>query len=1399
MRKKLSVVKRMLAFVLTFAMAFTAISWRDVGEVMADEGEKSFTLYYYCEDEDVEKLYMNIWNHTGLEFAAGVTKDTSWEWKNPQGIFQSVDQKENWYSIDLTITPNQNDGFDIYKNDGNTNIGKYDNQWNNTDAYAILVGGTSETYAMKDGKVYTSIEEAEGITTSSAVENYITNGTFESAEDLTGWKLTSNLKDQSETLELGTATNCGITSGNAAYVVNNGSQGSDTFLTTTISTLPAGTYKFTAYVMGNGFTEAYPVIDGAAKWGDDNKVTSPGWKGATDEWSKVQYKFTIEESTDDFVVGLYMWTLSKESNPDWSCIDDVSLVPVNEEEVTYDLSVSASKKSYITVGDTVTLTANMTCSNESQVELGEDCKLEWVVNDTLGGLTDAEFVNEEVINAGNQSKVQVKLPSKGVYYFTATLKSADDKELARYTIKLSTEDIENVYVEKLDLENDFIKGVDISSLEAELESGVKFYDFNGNVLDEAGFFEFLKECGINWVRIRVWNDPTDGNGNGYGGGNCDLTKAISMGKYATDAGLKVLIDFHYSDTWADPSRQLAPKAWKELPVDKRITEIEKYTKESVASLLSEGVDVGMVQIGNETTNTICDISENEGVDAGTAKKMQKMCEAFSAGSKGVREAAAAANKTIKVAIHIESPHKEGKYANYAAALDEFHVDYDVFASSYYPMWHGSLGNLNDVLSNIAKKYNKEVLVAETSWAYTYDDGDGWGNEDSEGKGYDQYEHSVQGQVNQLYDVTKTISETTGGIGVFYWEPAWIPVNYVYDDAGEFRQSAKDANVVAWETYGSGWATKACAEYDEEHVGEGGAWAGGSAVDNHAWFDWYGYPLASMKAFAYMASGNTTLEKVVRSVVANDLTVYLGDEVKTPSVSVRYNYGEDETISDVNWDQAAIEAACANGVGEYSITGNVTIAGKKYDVTFTLKIIKYNYLEKYNYSFEESGMWTITPNDPDKCRILGNDPHNGAKALKYDGELVEAGACQTIKLNKGIYTLGAYMQGNAQADGESYQIYVTVGNETKVADATPAGWYGDAGWQNPEIENIEIKSDNTSVTLGCKFTTTSSAWGTWDDFYLNKTGEVSDSGNGNGGSSSNTGSGAGSSSTPTSPADNKNDSTTTKNPDGTTTETKTETTTNESGKEVATTVTTKKDADGKVTGSTEVSTIAGAAKDTAVTVTVEKDAKGNVAEAAAEVTKKGTETEEGTKGTISAEVVQQIKEAAGSANVAITTSVTGADGKEKYSVTVDANDLVAGAKLTVVVKDAKTGKAVLVDAKQVKVTAKGNVSVVLPEGNDYTLIDAKEAAKVTKEILKTVAPAKTSATLKAGKTNTAKLSKKLDMDNVKKITYTTSKKGVVTVNKNGKVVAKKAGTATITIKVTLNNGKTKTVKMKYTVK
>ena len=1260
-----------------------------------------------------------------------------------------------------------------------------------------------------------------------AATNYVTNGDF--SVDPTTWNLTAELGgDSTETLELGKASGSGR-EGDAAYIANKGTADSNAYLTTTISSLPAGTYKFSAYVMGEGFGNAKPVINNAGIWDEQYMVTSPGWVSDASKWSKVEYTFNVDRAVEDYVVGLYFWTYSKDSK--WTCIDDVSVVEASEvdEEVTYDLSVTASKKSYIQQGDTVTLTAKYSASNGSAVTIGEEYKSYWYSSDdVMGGCSDVKFiegddvtVDEDNIATVSGNSIQVKLPSVGEYYITNNLKDKDGNELAFYTIKLSTKGIEDVYVEKLELDNDFIKGVDISSLEAELASGVNFYDFNGNKLDEAGFFNFLKECGVNWVRLRVWNDPKNGEGRGYGGGNCDLEKAKSMGKLATDAGLRVLIDFHYSDTWADPKRQYAPKAWQGQSVDERIASIESYTYASVKELIEAGVDVGMVQVGNETSNKICDIGENEGVSEGsTIKPMQKMCEAFNAGAKGVRKAAQEKSKTIKVAIHIESPQAEGKYANYAKALNEFNVAYDVFASSYYPMWHGSLENLQTVLSNIATTYNKEVLVAETSWAYTIEDGDGSGNED--GGQYNQYEHSVQGQVNQLCDVTKTIANTTNGIGVFYWEPAWIPVNYVYDDAGNWQESAKQANVVAWETHGSGWATTASAGYDAE-VGPNGEWAGGSSVDNHAWFDWYGYPLASLKAFKYMEEGKTTLPKSVWDVVADDVLAYVGMAFETPAVRIRYNYGEDKITQNVTWNQQEITDARNKGVGTYTIHGTVTDLGKTYDVSFELTIEKYNYLADKDYSFEDGkNAWTIEGGSESAVwKILANDPKSGSKALKYEKALTDARAYQTITLDKGTYTFGGYMQGAVKADGESYEIFVTIGDNTKTASATPADW---AVWQNPEITDIEITANNTPVTVGCKVTTTSGAWGTWDDFYINKTSIDDESGNGDNGSTgeNNSGSNNAGGSTPSTPSpETKPDNTTETKPDGSTVETKTETKpdgtkvetvtetaidgskvetkkeseTNTAGKQVDVATVTKTDADGKVASVVEKSTINEVAKNTTATVTVKKDSEGAVTSATASV----AATIEGKKTSLSADVIAQVQEASGQKDVAVTVTAKNDEGKTLYKVKVDTKDLTPDNALYIYKVDSKTGELVMVNSKTYKVDENGGLDISIKNKATYELVSKEEAKAIEKQIKATIKVQNSSKDVKKGKTTKVAFDKKMNMNNVKSITYQTADKKIATVSKSGKVTAKAKGTVTVKATVTLKNGSKKTVTMKIKVK
>lgn len=274
---------------------------------------------------------------------------------------------------------------------------------------------------------------------------------------------------------------------------------------------------------------------------------------------------------------------------------------------------------------------------------------------------------------------------------------------------------------------------------------------------------------------------------------------------------------------------------------------------------------------------------------------------------------------------------------------------------------------------------------------------------------------------------------------------------------------------------------------------------------------------------------------------------------------------------------------------------------------------------------------------------------------------------------------------------------------------------------------------------------------------------------------------------------------TKNPDGTITITTVETAVNSAGKSIEITTRITKSKDGSVIETEQVTVIAEAAKNTSAVVTVQKDAGGSITKAEAKVTKTGTEAVKGTKATLSAAVTAQIKEAAGTEAVMITTSVTDSSGAEKYTVAVDSKDFAVGESLEVLAIDNTTGEYILVNVKACKVNKKGNVTFTLLDGKNYVLLNSRDAKKISDAILKTVKVKKSSKTLKVGKKTTIRLSNKLNMDNVMKITYTTDNKKKATVNKNGKITAKKKGTVVIRAKVTLNNRKTKTVTMKVKIR
>lgn len=220
--------------------------------------------------------------------------------------------------------------------------------------------------------------------------------------------------------------------------------------------------------------------------------------------------------------------------------------------------------------------------------------------------------------------------------------------------------------------------------------------------------------------------------------------------------------------------------------------------------------------------------------------------------------------------------------------------------------------------------------------------------------------------------------------------------------------------------------------------------------------------------------------------------------------------------------------------------------------------------------------------------------------------------------------------------------------------------------------------------------------------------------------------------------------------------------------------------------------------TTATVTVTKDASGKVtAEAAVAATGKTSKT--GVKATVNADVIQAVTEAAGTKDVTITQEVKKADGTTAYTVQVNAADIKAGAKLAVMKKDEKTGELVLVNKKSYKVTKDGSVSLTFKDRGVYVLKTQAEVKAAAKQIAKTIAPAKSTVNIGVKKTTVFQWSKKLNMENVAKITYKSSKKSVVSVNKNGKITGKKKGTGKVTVTVTLKDGTKKIVTIKVTVK
>lgn len=635
-----------------------------------------------------------------------------------------------------------------------------------------------------------------------------------------------------------------------------------------------------------------------------------------------------------------------------------------------------------------------------------------------------------------------------------------------------------VYVEPIDgLSEDFIRGVDISSIIAEEKSGVVYYNEEGA---EQDIFQTLAQNGVNYIRVRVWNDPYDENGNGYGGGNNDTKTAAEIGARAAKYGMKLCVDYHYSDFWADPNKQQCPKAWEGMAIEDKSEALYQFTKESLSEIIDAGAVIGMVQIGNETNNGMSGETD-------WTKRRQLM----QAGSRAIRETAQETGQDMQIAVHFtDVSDKKGTLAIAQKLMDK-EIDYDIFAVSYYPFWHGSLENLTDVLREISGEYGKKVLVAETSYPYTDGDGDGSANSIGGTDVTPEYAVSAQGQTNEIRDVCAAVADVgEAGLGVFYWEPAWIPVNVYQEDAPD-AASALLANQESWEKNGSGWASSYAASYDPK---DAGVYYGGSSWDNQALFDYEGHPLDSLKVFKYLHCG-TLVELAVESILPVELSVPLDGEVVMPqTVCVVYN---DRSVAEIpiQWDEAKLSGIDTSVAGEYEVNGDfgtltdsaLSPAVIEYleqeQVTAKISVNQKNMVANSSFEEEDTSMWVITEKSGGMTDFQNKeaDAKSGVMALHFysTGE-VSFTAEQTITgLTPGTYEFGLYIQGGDAGDSPDMFIYADNGTERLEQETGVAGW---CNWQNPEISGITVGEDGT-LTIGASVSCAAKGWGTLDDFYL----------------------------------------------------------------------------------------------------------------------------------------------------------------------------------------------------------------------------------------------------------------------------------------------------------------------------
>lgn len=327
-----------------------------------------------------------------------------------------------------------------------------------------------------------------------------------------------------------------------------------------------------------------------------------------------------------------------------------------------------------------------------------------------------------------------------------------------------------------------LRGADVSSLQRALDLGARYYNVRGILQDP---LDILQDIGVNYIRLRIWNNPPSGYNN--------KAKVLLFAQTIKAKGFGLMLDFHYSDTWADPSKQQTPAAWRNHTIRQLQSDVYDYTYDICVALQAQGTPADIVQIGNEIT---AGMLWPEGKIVGN--DFTNISLLLKAGYQAVKTC----NPATLVAVHIDRGGDNTQARWFFDGLSAHEVLWDITALSYYCYWHGPLSAMQDNVKDLIIRYRKPVVLVETAYPFTPANADHEPNVIASPEPCPGYPATLEGQARNFRDVQEAARQS-GAIGIFYWEPTWIA------------------------TPGNGW--------DPANI-----LTSGNQWDNQAIFDWHGY-------------------------------------------------------------------------------------------------------------------------------------------------------------------------------------------------------------------------------------------------------------------------------------------------------------------------------------------------------------------------------------------------------------------------------------------------------------------------------------------------------------------------------------------------------------------------------